>query len=547
MADAPLEEWLPKKGTKPSYDEQKALTVETDRRIRVLGEGVGEVTDAGMAAVAESGGEFTAALTAQIDEATGIAVPPLVTAALADDPTVQAAADAAVSDAVVGLDLVEGDDQRIPRVESYDDYAQSWVDENDRVAAAITNQGHFMAPFVDVGEAATVSGDSTSSARHVTADSVGRRAESEIGADGRVPAWVLKEWAARMPATAPRFDGYDVVVAMGQSNAVQADASLATYLDDDRIMKWNGSAIVAMPASDVYLLPQFAREYIKTIPATRKVLIVPTAVGATGFTSTSLNPPPAGYVYYPTTAPNGGTWDRNLTSDPNNYYLAAVSKTLAAMAAAGAGARLVAALWSQGEQDTPTLNESQYAARLDDLIAAFRTAVASSTLPFIIGSLTPEDTDLVRNTYTLDVSQALAATPARVQRTAFCYGPRGYVKPAEVIHYSTAGQIARGPLFLDGLYRARANVTTVAPQPPANLRISRHGDAVTASWTPPLTRAVTYTVEISSNGGSSYSAMTVDALSLLSATATVAAATPVIVRAKTTNEVGTSEPVLARG
>ena len=41
--------------------------------------------------------------------------------------------------------------------------------------------------------------------------------------------------------------------------------------------------------------------------------------------------------------------------------------------------------------------------------------------------------------------------------------------------------------------------------------------------------------------------MTVDALSLLSATATVTAAAPLIVRAKTTNEVGTSEPVLARG
>ncbi|MDF1704998.1 MAG: hypothetical protein P1U38_09515 [Aeromicrobium sp.] len=65
MADAPLPDLLPERGEKPNFDKQVALWSETDRRIRVLGEGVGEVTDAGMAAVAESGGEFTAALTAQ--------------------------------------------------------------------------------------------------------------------------------------------------------------------------------------------------------------------------------------------------------------------------------------------------------------------------------------------------------------------------------------------------------------------------------------------------------------------------------------------------
>ncbi|WP_080735984.1 sialate O-acetylesterase [Rhodococcoides fascians] len=325
-------------------------------------------------------------------------------------------------------------------------------------------------------------------------------------------------WQAA-PSASPLAGKCHIIPGLGQSNNTQSDTSLPVAVDDDRLRKWDGAAIVPLPASETYLLPQFAREYAKTLPKGDWVLVVPAAVGSTSFTSTTITPLPAGFVA------GTGTWDRTI-GDPVNLPANAVTATNAAKAAAvAAGASSIeipAMLWSQGEGDTPRLTEAQYGAKLDDLIAWFRTQVNAPNLLVLVGSMVPEYSYARGQANTAGVAAALARTPARVQRTAFVWGPEGLPKQGEIIHYSTAGQVVRGRLFLDALMRARVNVTATKPVPPTGLSVSRAvSGRITARWQDPLCRLTGYDVDYTVDSGTTWTAMALDRDSRLKATTVV--------------------------
>lgn len=311
------------------------------------------------------------------------------------------------------------------------------------------------------------------------------------------------------------------IVGMGQSNMTQSDTSLPVAVEDSRIYRWNSlnSTIEPMPASETYALPQYAREYARTLPKGDWILVVQAAMGATGFTTTTITPVPAGFVA------GTGTWDRSI-GDPVNLPARAVTATLdartAALAAGASSVVIAAMLWSQGEGDTPRLDEAAYGAKLDDLISWFRAQVSTPNLPILVGSMVPEYGYLRGQTYTDDVAAALARTPARVQRSAFAWGPEGLPKQGEIIHYSTAAQVIRGRLFLEALSRARINVTGTKPVPPTSLTVTRSvSGRITARWPEPLCRAIGYDIDFTTDGRATWTPMALDRDSRLRATTVV--------------------------
>jgi hypothetical protein len=130
-------------------------------------------------------------------------------------------------------------------------------------------------------------------------------------------------------------------------------------------------------------------------------------------------------------------------------------------------------------------------------------------------------------------------TPARLQRVAFEYGPIGYPRRNDTIHMSPAGHVICGKRAPEALYRARLNLPTTRALPPTGLTITRSGNTVHASWDPPQSRATSYTVQYSTDE-STWTTLTLPAALAQDATFTVAAGTPVIMRASSTSEEGTS-------
>jgi len=287
------------------------------------------------------------------------------------------------------------------------------------------------------------------------------------------------------------------------------------------------------------------RAYLSRCPPDVTVVIVPCGYGENGFRSSSITPTPAGYE-----AASNGTWDRTLTADPNNLYSRMVADVAAARAAAGAMAsetpKLVGLAWSQGENDYDMMTGTDYAAALDDMIGAFRAAVGDAALPVFVGSLVPEFIGGAAAKQA--VQDALMDTPRRLVNTAFVYGPKGMVRSdqAAMIHYATVGQTRRGRMFVDAIERARWNITSAKAVPPQNLRVIRSGTTLTAEYDPPPTRHTAITVEYSTDGGSTWTAMTkVGGAIGLSASATIGASDVVEVRASSTNETNTSTYVTA--
>lgn len=377
-------------------------------------------------------------------------------------------------------------------------------------------------------------------------DANGRLGELRLDLAGRVPQDVLDAWSARM-GTGTSGLPIDVLIVAGQSNATKRSSLPVTVSDvDPRVLQWNPAAgsMAVVPATDVqWIGNEFAREYVKNVPG-RRLLIVPCAMGSTGFTTTSINPPPTGYTYTGNAAQ--GTWDRTLTSDPTNHYANMITSAKAAVAAAGSGARLIGALWSQGESDRGPLSQTQYAAKLDDLIGQARIDLGVANLPFIIGSMVPE-TIANNTTGTTAINLALLDTPRRVTRTAYVWGPAGMPEYGNgLIHWSPQGQAIRArEMARDGLYRARLNVAAANPVPPQGIKISRSGSAVHISWSAPPCRVTAYNIEISTDSGATWSTVTLaDGPIATYCDTTAPTSAPVWVRGSTANTVGTSDTTL---
>jgi hypothetical protein len=343
--------------------------------------------------------------------------------------------------------------------------------------------------------------------------------------------------------------GDDVVAILGQSNAVGIGENLdATYLDvtDPRVFQlgdlagsyFQKRALASDPLMHQQQQPApacvgfgmtFAREYVKTLPANRNVLLVPTARGSTSFNDPNYS------------------WDPAATPAVLNLYTSAVAQIQAALALNPKN-RLVAVLWHQGEGDTGVggMSEAVYAALLDSVIDSLRTTFANPTLPFLVGPMVPERVEGNINAGYPLVNAAHYNTPRRKVCTWWFPGPRNAynsVANGGTIHYAAAGQRILGQGYAAGLAFAKANVLGTAAVAPTGLTLTQSGTTVTAAWTPGKGRSTDFKVEYSTNGGSTWTTATRTASLLASQPVTgLTLGATVQVRVSGINEQGTSSP-----
>lgn len=291
--------------------------------------------------------------------------------------------------------------------------------------------------------------------------------------------------------------GYDVVLVLGQSNAqgaaVDFTPGTAPDIDPRRTFQYGATAKdnprfgagsitkatdplihrwsqMTTDGADFKLtkgpaLP-FARRYVSTLGAGRRLLLVPAAYSGTGFTKT-----------------NHGTelsthW-RPGDNTGVNLYESAIAQAKAALLAAGANARLVGAIWVQGEADEAS-TASTYQGYLLSLIDGLRTRLDAPTLPFLVGGMVPEG--VAANSGRAAIDGVHRAIPSLRPYTSFSAGPSGKFIDSG-LHYNASGQEDLGAALFDGLAAAKANI----PNPPGQVVGLTAGSAgstsVPLSWT----------------------------------------------------------------
>lgn len=267
----------------------------------------------------------------------------------------------------------------------------------------------------------------------------------------------------------------------------------------------------------------FARAYRAANPG-RRVLLVPAAWGATGFSTSA----PA----------QGGTWDWTAPDDGTNLAANAVRQTQDALDAAGDGARLAGILWHQGEGDGSIAED--YHEYLDGLIGWLRTELDAPEVPFVVGQMSP---DRQGGGTHVTIDAAHQQTPSRVERTGFVPSPAGLHNPGDQTHLSTRAFEIIGPRFVDGLKRASRNVSGVAPIGVENLRAAYTGAAIRVSWDAAWCRVTEYRVEWRLPGGAWGTSGVTHTIPLGTTASFPAPVGSVEVRVIVVNEAGESAPV----
>lgn len=245
-----------------------------------------------------------------------------------------------------------------------------------------------------------------------------------------------------------------VFLAVGQSNMSGRGLPAGGSLDpaNPRILQFGakhrtlGPATVPLDMHDtatgISPATTFAREYLKRQLSSVGVLIIPAAHGSTGFTAT---------------APIL-TWSVGAAAAPEldlpQLAVAQARAGMAAARAAGYDVVLKGILWHQGESNS-AMSTAAYSARLDTLIAFFRSSFGMPTLPFIVGQMAPEG--IAATPGRINVDQAHRQTPARVAYTGFAPAMRGGLNPGQTTHFSRVGVEYLGKTYLAAYDRARLN------------------------------------------------------------------------------------------
>lgn len=354
--------------------------------------------------------------------------------------------------------------------------------------------------------------------------------------------------------TDPSNLGYDVVLLAGQSNMVGYGAGgiELTYLDtpDPRIAQYAGcgnyldqivSAVDPLfhneqRGGSIGHAMSFGRLLVPELPTNRKLLLVPCAHGSTGFSSSSLEEPPAGYHHSA-----GGSWDPTLGAGGFSLYEFAIAQANAALAL-DAKNKLIAILWLQGEEDAEHgLGEATYRTRLDELIAGFRSRITGAEdIPFLLGQMVPERI-AVESDYQ-EVNRVHIDTPRRNEHCAFYYGPTGYGDPAvsPPRHYVSAGQRLLGASAFAVLGLAQANVKGHAPVPPGAPVLVQEGTTVAVSWARPECRFTDFTVEVEKGSGWTVLSRISPNIDITAQVTGLTLGATLKARVKTVNEDGTS-------
>ncbi len=312
-------------------------------------------------------------------------------------------------------------------------------------------------------EAATADAASADAARDAITDA---RADAGPATDAAVPP------DAPPP---PPSAGYDVFLLAGQSNMVGRGSPFSATLDatDSMAFQWgrfganNGRIIPATARLEhndsarldrVGLGLSFAKAYLQATGRARRVLLVPTARGGTGFAANEWNPGDALFEDAVARA------NAAMRSHPDNRFLGI--------------------LWHQGEADVGRLSTAAYAAALDRLIYRFRGRITgAATAPVVVGEFCP---DWRPTGSAAAVTTALRATPMRVPFAAVApaMGLRG--NAGDTIHFDAAAMRAYGPRYATARVSALANAPTAAPPGAVTaLAATPSATSVTLTWQAP--------------------------------------------------------------
>lgn len=273
------------------------------------------------------------------------------------------------------------------------------------------------------------------------------------GSSPATPAAPAQTTSAACQAKRDRA-GYDVVLLIGQSNMSGYGAYIVPGFDttDPRIQQWSRSDAIVL-AVDPLDHPDapfnvgrigpgmtFARNYLKDLPAARKVLLVPAAFAGTSFSAARWNP-------------------------GDDLFEAALRRANAAVATDAAGNCLAAVLWSQGESDVGVMTGPAYQAVLDRMITTLRRRLdadaGGAAVPFILGQFSP---DWIGPTPTADQQAILSVindTPKRIALTAVAStaGLKSNVTQGlnGAIHLDAASHRIYGVRYRDAVATAMAN------------------------------------------------------------------------------------------
>jgi hypothetical protein len=263
--------------------------------------------------------------------------------------------------------------------------------------------------------------------------------------------------------------GFDIIGAFGQSNMEGNPVwdPLIDVGDPGRVFQWaNSSADTAsyrqiITGVDPLYMPNGIRTgktglatwavkaYLGTIPANRRVLIVPVAVGSTAM---------VGSVWQPGSP--GGTFYERAISDANLAITAA--KLLYP------NSRYVGTMWAQGEADGLTgTTQVQYFDALKALILGMRARITGAANSwFVISPLTPEGITGQAGEIPINLAHIQAAT--EIDKVARAAPISGY---AAGVHWTAPGVRIMGTrlgLIIKAATTAVGTGSVVVTPPPAD-------------------------------------------------------------------------------
>jgi hypothetical protein len=276
--------------------------------------------------------------------------------------------------------------------------------------------------------------------------------------------------------------GFDVILLAGQSNMVGWNHDRDPVLDapDPRIFQLglvgtHKNQVIA--ASDPLEHPdgnrgvgpamQFAKAYLNSLPAGRRVLLVPSAFGGTGFSANHWNP-------------------------GNDLFEQAVARANVAMAKSPNN-RFAGILWHQGESDVSAWGAAPdtYKAALDKAIYTFRARISgAASAPMVLGKFTDgwgSSNAQSPRAAKAAIMAAIDDTPNRVPFTAVAQSAGLAYVPNDVIHFSAAGEREQGLRYFAQLPNAQAHALAAftLPVAPGALAASSGASWIKLSWTAP--------------------------------------------------------------
>lgn len=429
--------------------------------------------------------------------AVGDVLAPLAADVLAADPTIAAAAAAAIDEQVTDLDLVSRGDPGLPVAGEPDAFRVR--DKTGAVALEIDGAGtaHVYGELEAGGAVTRKSADDTTT----------RKRWRIVDANGKI-AFEVRETGETFIA-APILGSAGVVtrvvlaVIVGQSNAEGRGMPVSARLDRQHsrclMAQWTGTNVTGLVPATVPLSSQqtqtglgigsiIGKRHVDATDDRTRVVILNAAAGGSGLVAT----------------PAQGTWAIDYAgANPHLYTIAttAITATLAQIAAAYPGATVEPWIyWHQGEADSGTA-EATYAAALDALFGALRTFLGDATIPIVAGGMVPE---YATSAGLLGVRKALIEAQSRLQYVAYTDGiPNGGGSQfvGDTVHYARAAVEQLGTNMYRAGQRAATATSTQIPHKPLVVTATRSGGTVTITWSEPDTRFTAFVVEYRIDSG----------------------------------------------